>query len=210
MSIPRIISAVLDIRKTMLTHVENIKEPIRQKASQIITKLVEGIKSMLGHVASAIGNIATTIKTKIQELISSAFNWGRDFVNGLKEGITNALGALKEKVGEMAGAIRSKLHFSRPDEGPLRDYETWMPDMIKGMTQSLDKSMPMLTSKVSELASQMSMSMSPTLSGSYNSSPMVNVVVNNSFETDPLGQMVQKIKTFSNGAKNDYNYGYGG
>ena len=27
---------------------------------------------------------------------------------------------------------------------------------------------------------------------------------------DPLGQMVNDVKTFSNGAKNDYNYGYGG
>ena len=207
-SIPRIISAIFDIRRTMLTHVENIKEPIKQKASQIITKMVEGIKNMVGHVASAIGNIATTIKNKIQELISSAFNWGKDFVNGFKEGISNALGALKGKVDEMAGAIKSKLHFSKPDEGPLRDYETWMPDMIKGMVKSLDRAMPMLSNKVTDLANEMSMS--PTLNGSYSSSPIVNVVVNNSFETDPLGQMVSKIKTFSNGAKNDYNYGYGG
>ena len=39
--------------------------------------------------------------------------------------------------------------------------------------------------------------------------PTVNVVVNAQFETDPLGQMVQNIKTFSGGAKNDYNYGMG-
>ena len=79
--------------------------------------------------------------------------------------------------------------------------------MIKGLTNSLDRAMPMLTDKMQEL----SMAMSPTLNGNYNSSaPGVNVIVNNSFETDPLGQMVSKIKTFSNGAKNDYNYGYGG
>ena len=39
--------------------------------------------------------------------------------------------------------------------------------------------------------------------------PTVNVIVNAQFETDPLGQMVQNIKTFSGGAKNDYNYGMG-
>ena len=39
-----------------------------------------------------------------------------------------------------------------------------------------------------------------------------NVIVNNnvSMETDPLGQTVSRIKTFSGGAKNDYNYGMGG
>ena len=38
-----------------------------------------------------------------------------------------------------------------------------------------------------------------------------NVVVNNnvSMEMDPLGQVVSNIKTFSGGARNDYNYGKG-
>lgn len=34
-----------------------------------------------------------------------------------------------------------------------------------------------------------------------------NIVVNVSVKQDPLGRMVQDIKTFSGGAKNDYNYG---
>lgn len=93
--------------------------------------------------------------------------------------------------------------------GPLRDYETWMPDMIKGMANSLDKAAPYLLGKVNDLAS--AMSMSPTLNSNVNSlGPNVNVIVNSSYEQDPLGQMVSSIKTFSNGAKNDYNYGYGG
>ena len=44
---------------------------------------------------------------------------------------------------------------------------------------------------------------------STNFSP--NVIVNNQItnNTDPLGQTVSQIKTFSNGAKQDYNYGMG-
>jgi tape measure domain-containing protein len=38
-------------------------------------------------------------------------------------------------------------------------------------------------------------------------SPVINVQVN--VKQDPLGRMVQDIKTFSGGAKNDYNYGSG-
>ena len=53
--------------------------------------------------------------------------------------------------------------------------------------------------------------LSPNLYGSTSSnlSPNINVMVNNSMETDPLGQMVSKVKTFSGGAKNDYNWGSG-
>ena len=53
--------------------------------------------------------------------------------------------------------------------------------------------------------------LSPELidSSSLHYSP--NVIVNNniSAKTDPLGQVVTNIKTFANGAKNDYNYGMG-
>jgi tape measure domain-containing protein len=46
--------------------------------------------------------------------------------------------------------------------------------------------------------------------GSMNAiAPNINVIVNANFEQDPLGQMVNNIKTFSGGAKNDYNYGMG-
>ena len=131
-------------------------------------------------------------------------------IKGFGNGIMGALGELKQKVMNVANSIREHLHFSRPDVGPLRDYETWMPDMLKGMAKSLDQATPSFMRKIEWLSSQMAMGLSPSLNGSYSYSPSVNVVVNNHVESDPLGQMVSKIKTFSNGAKNDYNYGYGG
>lgn len=134
---------------------------------------------------------------------------GRDLIEGFKQGIVNQINSLIGGVSSVANTIRSLLHFSRPDTGPLRDYETWMPDMVKGMAKSLDNAAPYLLDKVNNLAS--AMSLSPTINGNVNSiGPKVNVIVNNSYEADPLGQMVNKIKTFSNGAKNDFNYGYGG
>jgi hypothetical protein len=35
----------------------------------------------------------------------------------------------------------------------------------------------------------------------------MTVNVQNNMELDPLGQLVNNIKTFSGGAKNDYNWG---
>ena len=49
----------------------------------------------------------------------------------------------------------------------------------------------------------------PNVSGSMQStySPQMTVNVQNNMELDPLGQLVNNIKTFSGGAKNDYNWG---
>ena len=53
--------------------------------------------------------------------------------------------------------------------------------------------------------------LNPSLTGTMNNSmsPNINVVNNVNLETDPLGQVVNKIKTYSGGAKNDYNWGTG-
>src|SRR5699024_1548516 len=45
----------------------------------------------------------------------------------------------------VAATIASYLHFSRPDVGPLRDYEAWMPDMMQGMASTLRANVYRLT-----------------------------------------------------------------
>ena len=83
--------------------------------------------------------------------------------------------------------------------------------MVEGMAKSLRGAMPILTKELDAMTSQMAWGLSPTLNGgAYSYSPSVSVNVQNNMTMDPLGQMVNDVKTFSNGAKNDYNYGYGG
>ena len=210
-AMPKAIQNVVNILRNIISTIGSWNRTIHQKAKELIHNFAEGIGSAISWVTNKIGQIKDAIFRKIQELISGAYSWGSDFIHNFASGITSGLTNLNNKVTNMANSIKSKLHFSRPDEGPLRDYETWMPDMIKGMAKSLEKASPILTSKIKALSSEMAMSLSPTLNGgAYSYSPSMSVVVNNNIETDPLGQMVSKIKTFSNGAKNDYNYGYGG
>ena len=47
------------------------------------------------------------------------------------------------------------MHFSRPDVGPLRDYETWMPDMVQGLSKTLQSAAPGLIDKVKALSGNM-------------------------------------------------------
>ena len=76
-----------------------------------------------------------------------------------------------------------------------------------GYTEGLEQMQPELNKAINGM-----FNLSPNVTGTMNNrlSPNVNVSVVNNLETDPLGQVVSKIKTFSGGAKNDYNYGYGG
>ena len=57
---------------------------------------------------------------------------------GIVNGIKSAVGAVTDAVNGVANKIRSVLHFSVPDEGPLTDYESWMPDFMVGLARGIE------------------------------------------------------------------------
>ena len=67
----------------------------------------------------------------------------------------------------VAETIRSFLHFSVPDEGPLTDYESWMPDFMSGLAKGIEQSKNMVAKAMGGVASDMVISLQMALSG-YN------------------------------------------
>lgn len=53
----------------------------------------------------------------------------------------------------MADKIKSFLHFSVPDEGPLTDYQSWMPDFMGGLADGISASEDTVLDKVKGVAS---------------------------------------------------------
>ncbi len=139
--------------------------------------MIDGISSVISNLASKVDEIVSTIVDKIKELPSKMFNWGKDMVDGLADGIKS----MGKKVGDAAKGIGNKiksfLHFSRPDEGPLREYETWMPDFIQGLTDSLDKASPELINQVRQLSSEVAQAMQPNMA--LNGSNLGQITSNN-------------------------------
>ena len=113
-----------------------------------------------GQLAQAGANAASGLVNNIIGIISSLpgqlYNWGVDMISGIANGIRSAIHKVTSAVSDVAGKIRSFLHFSRPDEGPLAEYESWMPDMVEGLSDSLRKASPELINQTEALASGMS------------------------------------------------------
>ena len=102
-----------------------------------------------------LSNVFKGIGQTISNLVSSAFNWGRDLIEGIGEGIASAANWLFSGVKSIAQGIASFLHFSRPDKGPLREYEQWMPDMIAGMARGIRLNTGVLEGAAQDAASRM-------------------------------------------------------
>ena len=90
-----------------------------------------------------LGEISNAFFNKFNELKSNALNWGRDIIQNLVNGINQMIDKVKNAATNVAKAIADRLHFSEPDEGPLSNFHTYMPDMMdmlsKGMLDNLGK-----------------------------------------------------------------------
>ncbi len=127
----------------------------------------------------------------------------KGLINGMLSQISGVSGASKTISKSVISSLKKALKIKSPSRimMELGEYTTQgYIEGIAGMKNDLNKMM------------SDTFSLSPSMTGTMNNtlSPNVNVVNNVNVETDPLGQVVSKIKTFSGGAKNDYNYGYGG
>lgn len=130
-----------DAVKAILSSVLNIIKTLVSTAFNNLVSIISGVGSKIG---SAVKSAFSSAISYIKSLPSKAVGWGRDFINGLKNGIMSGVNAIVNAVKNVAKRIRSFLHFSRPDEGPLRDYETWMPDMLTGMADSVYRNLDII------------------------------------------------------------------
>jgi phage-related protein len=70
-------------------------------------------------------------------MTSGAFGWGVDLVSNLIAGITSMLSSLWNTMKNLAKGISSYIHFSEPDVGPLSDFHTYAPDMMRLFAQGI-------------------------------------------------------------------------
>ena len=137
------------------TTVVNIASALREAAVSAFQRMVSGIGSALSGLYSVVSNGFSSAIRFITGLPGQAFQWGKDFIQGLINGISSMIQSVINTVSGLADRIRSFLHFSAPDEGPLADYETWMPDFMKGLAGGIEKNRNLVEKAVKDVASDM-------------------------------------------------------
>ena len=102
-------------------------------------------KSLLIQARSEAGMLLKSLPAKFIE-------WGKDMIMGLVKGITGSVGAVVGAVKNVASTIATYIHFSRPDIGPLRSYEQWMPDFMSGLAKGIRDNLWMVENAAGALA----------------------------------------------------------
>ena len=158
-----IISTVLNgIRGTVNSVWNGIRNRISSVVNGIKNTVSGAFNAMWSGIRSTISGIYNTIRdglgnavNYITGLASAGWRWGADIINGIVNDIRSCIGAVANAVTDVANTIRSHLHFSVPDEGPLTDFESWMPDFMSGLAEGIEKSRGMVKAAVNSVAADM-------------------------------------------------------
>lgn len=156
-------STISTIWNTIKSTVSTVLGAIKNAVSSVFNGIVNAVKGAMGNVLNAVKTGFSNVKGHITGLASQAFTWGKDLIMGIVNGIRSCIGAVGDAVSSVANKIRSFLHFSVPDEGPLTDYESWMPDFMGGLAKGIEKSKGMVAKAIEGVSQDMIIS--PNVSG---------------------------------------------
>lgn len=200
--IPQIVDAILVLIPILIDNLPLFVKAGGQLIIGLTTGIIRSIPTLLSHIPELVKSIFGYFK----QMPKMALDIGKDLVKGLWNGINNVTGWVLDKVKGFGKSILKGIKGIFGIKSPSKEFEYIGKMNILGFEKPFDEQKDELQSKFESL-----FDLSPSLYGtsSLNLSPNVNVYVENNMKEDRLGQLVNSVKTFSGGAKNDYSYGMG-
>ena len=149
-AIPQIWSAIITILSEVFKTLKEHGPEMLAQGKELVKKFADGITALKDTARNAMTQVFNTIKNAISGLLSSASSWGRDLISNFVNGIWSKIGAVADAVSNIASTVWSYLHFSEPEVGPLSNFSTYAPDMVKLFAKGLDDSENILKDQMAE------------------------------------------------------------
>lgn len=212
-----------DSIKTELENSKKKLDALKQGLNDYDNQTKTGLDKTKTTWGGFLGNIIDKIKEKTPETTETGKSW----LDGLKEGLSNKnkkqniLTSVSNLGTSIINGLKNVLKIHSPSREAMEIGSYFVEGIGKGINSekksvlddvsSLGKDIISKANIMSNVAGNLNSSMNISGSIMGNMTMPTQPIINNiNIKQDPLGRMVQDIKTFSGGAKNDYNYGKSG
>ena len=212
------------ISKLIAGIVENVLPPLTYAIMITTDTIVDRVNTILGFIKDRIENIKRLFRGVI-DFLTGVFtgDWklAWEGVKDIFKGIVDSLiGIFKVPLNFIIDGInkfiRGLNNIEIPDWVPAVGGKGFdikeIPKLATGTNYVPEDTLAMLHQGEAVIPKKFNpyANVNPTTIGSMGATNNIIVNITNEMEFDSLGQLVNNIKTFSGGAKNDYNYGMGG
>lgn len=193
-----IINAVNSIIKMVSSVVKGLFSLLTGDFKGFASNMKDALKSMLDAIKSLLeGKLAFfkgIFETFGSDIGAKAMQWGIDLINNLVEGIKSMIDRVGDAISSVADVIASFIHFSEPDEGPLSNFNTYMPDMMRQIASGINNGIPMVESAMNNLTK----TMIPTMGGiNMSGSGGTNNNISNAVSINVYGAQGQDVNALA-------------
>lgn len=174
-------------------------ESVRNTIAGVIPDIEQFFMELPSKILAALKAGAQHIKEEFDRMIKTAKESGQHFIDGFVQGIMSRIEKIVNAVKEVANTVKQFLGFTRPDKGPLHEYEQWMPHFMQGLTKGIKSNIGLIKGAVDDVAKTMAipldatatMNMAYATAGADGSMPMfggtsMNVYVDHISELNDL------------------------
>ena len=174
-------------------------ESVRNTIANVIPDIEKFFEELPSKILNALKAGAQHIKEEFDRMIKTAKESGQHFIDGFVQGIMSRIEKIVNAVKEVANTVKQFLGFTRPDKGPLHEYEQWMPHFMQGLTKGIKSNIGLIKGAVDDVAKTMAipldatatMNMAYATAGADGSMPMfggtsMNVYVDHISELNDL------------------------
>lgn len=117
-------------------------------APQIVLSIIKGLIGAWPKIKEAGAELVNMLGNGISSVVNKALTWGGDLIQNFINGIKAKATALWDEVKGIAGGIADFLGFSEPKEGPLSNFHTYAPDMMRLFAQGIRDNESVITNQI--------------------------------------------------------------
>lgn len=169
-SLPELIAMGPKLVGELLTALINDAPKLTETGTNFIEHMIEGITQMIPTlltlpaeiIAQYMLALATegkklidsgkelgeNIKEGIYEFVDNAIEWGRDLIDNFAAGIDERISYVKKTIEDLADAVSDLIGFSEPEKGPLSNFHTYAPDMMKLFAKGIRDNTDIVTDQI--------------------------------------------------------------
>ena len=125
---------------------------MEEQGGFIVSGLLQGLKGAWTTVTGWLDGLWADFSSALGGIAGAAWTWGQDLIVNFWNGINSVLGNFWDGITGIAQGIRDFLGFSEPKEGPLKDFHTFGPDMMKLYAEGIEQNKNIVLGAVDDLA----------------------------------------------------------
>lgn len=153
-------AAAQDMANGVKDAFDELKDKLQEAKSTVqngLADIIQKFRELPHKIIQALKEAAQSIKQEFQEMIANAKQSGAHFIDGFVEGIKKRIEKIVEVCKKVANTVKDFLGFTRPDKGPLHEYEQWMPHFMQGLAKGIKGNIGLVKNAVNDVAKTMSM-----------------------------------------------------